>query len=138
MKNIIYKIDKPGKIVINKVSYNENTVLVTITPSKYRVICNGIDFQEFVWGGERISLWIVDREQIKCYVDKYVLQPIIENIYYVSRKDTYSIPDTILNKLSYVKEIIQELEKDTGFEKFFIMPSDKDLIQDNFIYVKSS
>lgn len=136
MKNIIYKIDKPGKIVINKVSDNENTVLVTITPSKYRVICNGIDFQEFVWGGERISLWIVNGEQIRCYIDKYVLQPIIENVYYVSKEDTYSIPDILLDKLSHVKEIIEKLRKKARFEKFFIMLGNKDLIQDNFIYVK--
>lgn len=138
MKTVLYKVDNPGKISLDIDARSENAALLIVTPSKYRTICNGIDFQEFVWGNERASLWIVHGNKVKCFVGRYVLLPFLNNTFYVSSKNEYTLPETLLEMIDYIKETIEKLARSTRFRKFFVLISDKNTIQDNIIYIKTS
>ncbi len=89
--------------------------LAIITPVDLRSICDCDEFQELVWGNQRVTLLTTPEQVINCIVTRSSITLLGENIYYVPG-NTY-IDETPweliqrIDKITYYYSIIRELLK---------------------------
>jgi hypothetical protein len=110
--------------------------ILFITKPDLRIICDGIDFQEFVWGADRYTLWIPCDNVMKCIIGKYFLEKIDNEIILVQRdKINVNIDINEIHKI--ISEIRRSRSKTCKYMYFFIIPSDTYKVIGNFIFIKT-
>jgi hypothetical protein len=107
--------------------------ILFITRHNIRIICSGRDFQEFVWGADRYTLWIPCNNVMKCIVGKYFLEKINDEIILV-RKDKINI--NVNEIYSIISEIRENKSETCKYSYFFIIPSDTYKVIGNLVFVK--
>ncbi len=107
--------------------------ILFITRHNVRVICNGADFQEFVWGADRYTLWIPCGNVMKCVIGKYLLEKISDEIILV-RKDKARV------NIHEIPRIIDEIKRGKPrtcqYTYFFIIPSNTHKIVNNLVFIR--
>lgn len=89
--------------------------LAIITPVDLRSICDCDEFQELVWGNQRITILMTPEQVINCIMTRSSITLLMENIYYVPG-NTYvdKIPKELvetINRIEYYYSIIKEILK---------------------------
>ncbi|OYT40546.1 MAG: hypothetical protein B6U89_01690 [Desulfurococcales archaeon ex4484_58] len=68
--------------------FHEKEYFLFATKPNVRTICSGVEYQDFIWGSKRYTLWVLPRGKVKClFLDNVYYIPIRKDIIIVSTRD---------------------------------------------------